>query len=664
MASAFYGRFYKGCEFARTGAEYLYALAGYALRRAGAVRHTLSFCLENGIENSFPPKSLSEQDIRISHPISERVFHVAEKIIDHELDLLGSGPVCISKGNSPNTMVIAATSTENPVYNVIDWHRDLKSGYRWHRFLPSGYYLRRFPIKPGADIKWPWELSRCQYLPFLGLARRFGQQDRRLLAESCVTEFQNQVADWIAANPVGLGVNWASDMDVAIRAVNWVLAFTLFGGQCSVPDHWEDNFWTSISDHASFLYNHTRIPLGRRGNHYAVQAAGLYILACLCPFLKHSSAWSHIARDRLEEQIRIQTRADGTHFEDSTSYHLLVADTFLYAAMLGASVNDHFSHEYDICIEKMVDVVRSFTPSVFDYLQVGDKDDGYFLKPFSSDVQFSRSAHLIALTDIYLGREKSMSPSETIFTILVPNATVGCLNVTESDYNLKVLNSAGWALLNAGLFKIMICLGPQDSKSRKGHSHQDILSLSVFYRGRPVVVDPGTYCYTPFPEIRNKFRYAVSHNQPQFEEQSSDWLHNPVFSPLARPTVSWKVANHDEKCESIAARAQYSTYLAGREISYQSSGGTMQITDSLEGESPGIARLALCIHPDQACRQLNDFEFEIRSNDLSLKLSTEGFLFKREKSPYSPQYGLHTDTTWLIHRQRTKSCNLRWSLSA
>ena len=36
-----------------------------------------------------------------------------------------------------------------------------------------------------------------------------------------------QLTDWIDSNPVEFGPNWASMMDVAIRAANWVAALTL-----------------------------------------------------------------------------------------------------------------------------------------------------------------------------------------------------------------------------------------------------------------------------------------------------------------------------------------------------------------------------------------------------------------------------------------------------
>ena len=47
---------------------------------------------------------------------------------------------------------------------------------------------------------------------------------------------RTRVRSWIAANPPGTGVNWACTMDVALRAVSWIWALTLFEGAAFSAD--------------------------------------------------------------------------------------------------------------------------------------------------------------------------------------------------------------------------------------------------------------------------------------------------------------------------------------------------------------------------------------------------------------------------------------------
>lgn len=44
-----------------------------------------------------------------------------------------------------------------------------------------------------------------------------------------------------------------------------------------------------------------------------------------------------------------------------------------------------------------------------------------------------------------------------------------------------------------------------------GHAHNDALSIELAIDGVPVIVDPGTYLYTPLPDVRNGFRSTEMH---------------------------------------------------------------------------------------------------------------------------------------------------------
>ena len=59
-----------------------------------------------------------------------------------------------------------------------------------------------------------------------------------------------------------------------------------------------------------------------------------------------------------------------------------------------------------------------------------------------------------------------------------------------------------------------LCFNATDNgqKGNGGHAHNDKLSFELFIDGKPVFEDPGTYVYTPFPELRNLFRGTRYHN--------------------------------------------------------------------------------------------------------------------------------------------------------
>ena len=130
-----------------------------------------------------------------------------EPLLSRTFDLLGSGPVRPLRPDGG-----------------IDWHRDPVSGLGWD---PSTHHVDLVAVRgDGSDVKWPWELSRCQHLPVLGLASRcasllLAPAAASALRARCAVEAAAEIDDWIERNPRGLGVNWSCTMDVAIRAFNW-----------------------------------------------------------------------------------------------------------------------------------------------------------------------------------------------------------------------------------------------------------------------------------------------------------------------------------------------------------------------------------------------------------------------------------------------------------
>ena len=88
-----------------------------------------------------------------------------------------------------------------------------------------------------------------------------------------------------------------------------------------------------------------------------------------------------------------------------------------------------------------------------------------------------------------------------------PSLTTGLRIAAFPDFGLFVFRSDR-------LFLVVRC-GPGGQSGSGGHSHNDQLGLEVEIDGQPWFRDPGTYLYTPMPEIRNAYRSARSHLVPR-----------------------------------------------------------------------------------------------------------------------------------------------------
>ena len=96
----------------------------------------------------------------------------------------------------------------------VPWGLDPLSGHRWETVAVE--QLAR--SVPGADVKYPWALGRLdEALALAQGAWCAGDEDERA---ACVRRCLAWIDDFLQANPIGRGVQWACAMEVSLRAAN------------------------------------------------------------------------------------------------------------------------------------------------------------------------------------------------------------------------------------------------------------------------------------------------------------------------------------------------------------------------------------------------------------------------------------------------------------
>jgi hypothetical protein len=117
-----------------------------------------------------------------------------------------------------------------------------------------------------------------------------------------------------------------------------------------------------------------------------------------------------------------------------------------------------------------------------------------------------------------------------------------------------------------------------------GHAHADLASLSLFSRGTPLIMDPGTFTYGGDPRWRNHFRTTGAHSTVAVDGRSQ-------LDPAARfgwtgtATGAWELLSDAFGLALIAARhnAYRSIGVAHRRILLLSSDATIVLRDELTG---------------------------------------------------------------------------------
>jgi hypothetical protein len=90
--------------------------------------------------------------------------------------------------------------------------------------------------------------------------------------------------------------------------------------------------------------------------------------------------------------------------------------------------------------------------------------------------------------------------------------------------------------------QLFIDAGPQGALTA-GHGHADALSIQLITAGRPVLIDPGTYCYV-CPE-RNRFRGTAAHNTLQVDGRDQAQTDGPfAWTKLPETIVNhWRTSD-------------------------------------------------------------------------------------------------------------------------
>jgi hypothetical protein len=246
----------------------------------------------------------------------------------------------------------------------IPWHRDPRSGHRWN---PKTFYADiRYGRPPGADVKGPWELSRCQHLLVLGQAYRLTGDEK--YAEA----FVHHISDWIEKNPVRRGVNWVSPMEAALRAFSWLFVREFFRGSPRLTADFEKKLIASLHDHGMQIDRHIEHGGQSSTNHYLANLLGLAIIGQALS----RTDWISFAHVEWQKEILEQTYDDGFAYEASTAYHRLDTEMAFFMLRLFEKSNLPIEPFVRDRVHKMFGVVSRLCDAAGLVPLIGDNDSG------------------------------------------------------------------------------------------------------------------------------------------------------------------------------------------------------------------------------------------------------------------------------------------------
>lgn len=452
------------------------------------------------------------------------VVAAAERAMRHEFALLGSGPFVPVDPDRP----------ARDGYVPIDWYLDPVRQLRFPRGIPYKEW-KLYEMRPGnADIKYPWELARCQHWVSLGQAYRL-TGDKRF-----ADEIFRQLDDFVEANPVGVGIHWTCTMDVALRAVAWTVAFDLLRRSPGTDTERWRRAYSALFDHGLFIRANLENNYEVTSNHFLSNVAGLWFIAAAFADLPQGQAWAAFARASFEAEIDVQVLPDGADFESSVPYHRFVTELFLGGARLAGYIGQPFSDRYHARIRDMVEYLAAVLRPDGLMPQSGDADDGRLhvlsgaghISPQDPRHLFGPAARMFGRPE-WLDAGGEQAEWEAAWWGLAEPGTEAPehpgTSAPEYPTVVRLFPDAGHAVVRNARTYLLVTNSIVGTRGFGNHKHNDQLSFEYHAGGVPIVVDPGSFVYTSDPAARNLFRSTAYHNTLGIDgveqnETNPEWL--------------------------------------------------------------------------------------------------------------------------------------------
>lgn len=394
----------------------------------------------------------------------------------------------------------------------INWRSDPQSNREWPLEYHHDVTLWH---DDGSDIRVLWELNRLPHL--LTLGRAYAVTGDECFAE----EFFNQIMSWSEQNPVGMGPNWACSMEVGLRAQNLLGCVSFFKGWAGLNEERLGSLLTLLDQHGAHIKRNLEYSYLATSNHYLCNVAALLWIGLFLPELADAEEWREWALTELMREMDKQVLPDGAQYENSTGYHCLVLEQFLYSFVL-CQVNEiEVSEDYWERLKSMLSYLNYCMRPDGKLPLIGDADSGQVL-PLSYRTADDR-AYLLALGAALFGEASFKKGAEIeadeMLWILGEQGVDDFKNLSvTADASSRSFPFTGTYLLREKDLYLTLSASSAGLGGRGSHRHNDLLSIEVAACGRPFIVDPGSYVYTADLRERHLFRSTAYHSTIQIDE--------------------------------------------------------------------------------------------------------------------------------------------------
>ena len=455
----------------------------------------------------------------------------ADRILAGEYDLLGYRGLRFEPATSPTVRALPAA----PVAAGPDWQFDPVHGCRPPRLFWSTV---PFLAAESGDHKIIWELNRHQH--WLTLGRAWWLTGDARYRERFIAE----LGSWVRENPPLTGVNWASMLELAFRSISWLWAIQFFAADADDDrEPWLvdlllalDRQLTHVEQNLSYYFSPNTHLLG--------EALALYVAGHALPELAASERRASTGRAILITEIDRQIGGDGGHCERSTHYHRYTLDFYAMALVVARLAGDASAEaRLADAVARLGAAARLLADDSGRVPHIGDDDGGALLPMTGRPVDDLRDSLAIAAALVHRPElQIGDTPEEAMWMgqSAIPNQSA--IRNPQSAMASSALPDTGYFVSRSAAGHHLVIDGGPHGYQNGGHAHADALSLTLSLRGTPLLIDPGTGCYTTDPALRDRLRSTALHNTLTLDDRPQSVPRGPFhWSSVANSRVNaWR----------------------------------------------------------------------------------------------------------------------------
>ena len=395
-------------------------------------------------------------------------------------------------------------------------HRYVGSPPKWRYWSESCENIHWTKVRinevEDQDIKFSWDLSRFHWMPTFAAAYCVSKDSKYLSA------INHWCSDWIIRNEPNTGLNWVCAQEVSIRLINIINTSYLLGINSLNAS---DNLIDLIFAHCQRIIPTIDYAISQDNNHGITEASALYIAGnWLKKFPqsdrnnKMATKSSNLGRRLLEQLISKLVLPDGGFSMGALAYHRVVLDTLSIVEFWRDELRlPKLPSLYYQKACSMVHFLYQLHDSVSgDVSNIGANDGSRSFLLTSSDYRDFRPS--LQLASGYFCKSTSFKYKKiNWYSADLPK------NI-EHNWNQKTS-----LFKDSGFIKLIPKTNCSSAiiKFPVHHfrpSQSDALHFDLWWRGRNILTDSGSYSYNCSEELESYFSGSAGHNSVQFDNRS------------------------------------------------------------------------------------------------------------------------------------------------